>query len=207
MRRILMNTLALAGLVVLAAPSRAQSIPNIRAPIEKAENAANATNKHISGETGQEVRTVGKQNTGKSSGPAPVTQPLSGKNNVTLLPTGPAGSSGTAVIPQVTREIFTYEPEGRRDPFYSLILTEDLRPLLSDLRLVAILYAGPTGRSVAIMRDLQTNAQYRVGTGVTLGRMHVTAIRQRAVVFTIDEFGLNRQDSLFLADTSKTRIR
>jgi hypothetical protein len=204
-----MNTLALAGLVALAAPSRAQSIPNIRAPIEKAENAANATNKHMSGETGQEVRTVGKQNTGKSSGPAPApaTQPLTGKNNVTLLPTGPAGAAGNAVIPQVTREIFTYEPEGRRDPFYSLILTEDLRPLLSDLRLVAILYAGPTGRSVAVMRDIQTNAQYRVGTGMTLGRMHVAAIRQRAVIFTIDEFGLNRTDSLFLADTSKTRIR
>ena len=38
------------------------------------------------------------------------------------------------------REVFSYEAEGRRDPFFSLILTEDLRPLLSDLKLVGILY-------------------------------------------------------------------
>ena len=106
----------------------------------------------------------------------------------------------------MTREIFTYEPEGRRDPFYSLILTEDLRPLLSDLKLVGILFTG-TGKSVAIMRDLQTNAQYRVSTGMALGRMRVAQIRPRAVIFNIDEFGLSRQDSLFLADTTKTRIR
>src|SRR5258708_27126602 len=49
-------------------------------------------------------------------------------------------------------EVYSYESSGSRDPFYSLILTEELRPLLSDLKLVGILYAS-AGRSVAIMRD------------------------------------------------------
>jgi hypothetical protein len=107
----------------------------------------------------------------------------------------------------VTREIFSYEMGGRRDPFYSLILTEDLRPLLSDLKLVGILYEASGRKSVAIMRDILTNAQYRVNTGMTLGRMRVAQIKPRAVLFTIDEFGLSRQDSLFMVDSTKMRIR
>ena len=94
---------------------------------------------------------------------------------------------------------------GRRDPFYSLILTDELRPLLSDLRLVGILYESSGRRTVAVMRDLQTNAQYRVTNGQALGRMRVSQIRQRAVLFTIEEFGLSRQDSLVWTDTLKVR--
>jgi hypothetical protein len=105
----------------------------------------------------------------------------------------------------VTREMYAYEGEGRRDPFFSLILTEDLRPLLADLRLVGILYEPSGRRTVAIMRDLQTNAQYRVANGSTLGRMRVAQIRPHAVIFSIDEFGLSRQDSLVWSDTTKVR--
>jgi hypothetical protein len=114
--------------------------------------------------------------------------------------------SGKAVQP-VTRELFTYQADGRRDPFFSLILTDDLRPLLSDLRLVGVLYEASGRRSVAIFRDVLTNAQYRVGTGMALGRMRVAQIKQRGVIFTIDEFGLSRQDSLMLSDSTKARIR
>jgi len=57
------------------------------------------------------------------------------------------------------------------------------------------------------MRDVGTNEQYRVGTGAVLGRMRVTAIRPKVIVFTIDEFGTNRQDSLVLGDTTKARVR
>jgi hypothetical protein len=111
------------------------------------------------------------------------------------------------ILPQVTREVFLYDAGGRRDPFFSLILTEDLRPLLSDLRLVGVLYDGTQRRSVAIFRDVLTNAQYRVGTGMPLGRMRVAQIKPRGVIFTIDEFGLSRQDSLMLIDNDKARIK
>ncbi len=142
----------------------------------------------------------------------PSAAPRSGPGSVAAVPTAPApvaqftpgaGPGGSAQ--PLTREVYAYSADGRRDPFFSLILTEDLRPLLSDLRLVGILYAASGGRSVAIMRDLMTNAQYRVGTGSVLGRMRVAQIRPRAVIFSIDEFGLSRQDSLVLSDTTKVR--
>ena len=49
--------------------------------------------------------------------------------------------------------------------------------------------------------------QYRVFVGSTLGRMRVSTIRMKAVIFTIDEFGTTRQDSLFLGDSTRTRGR
>ncbi len=57
------------------------------------------------------------------------------------------------------------------------------------------------------MRDVQTNTQYRVTTGSTLGRLKVALIKRKAVIFSIEEFGLNRQDSLVLGDTTKARTR
>ena len=77
--------------------------------------------------------------------------------------------------------------------------------MLSDLKLVGILYEASGKRSVAIMRDVMTNAQYRVASGQTLGRMRVTQIKPKGVIFSIDEFGLSRQDSLVLTDTLKVR--
>jgi len=35
--------------------------------------------------------------------------------------------------------------------------------------------------------------------------MRVSAIRQKTVLFTIDEFGTTRQDSLVLGDSTKVR--
>ena len=88
-----------------------------------------------------------------------------------------------------------------------MLTTAELRPTVTDLRLVGILYDESGRRPVAIMRDVGNNTQYRVTTGMTLGRMRVATIKRRAVIFTIEEFGLNRQDSLVLGDTSKVRIR
>ena len=105
------------------------------------------------------------------------------------------------------REVYDYDAGGRRDPFVSLLSTTELRPTVSDLRLVGVLYDESRRRPVAIMRDLSTNTQYRVTTGMTLGRMRVFSINRRSVIFTIEEFGLNRQDSLVLGDTSKVRAR
>jgi hypothetical protein len=189
---------AAAGLALAAMPARAQvSVPNINAPKRAAQKAADATNANLAAQTGQAVPTRG----------APA--PRSGPGSVPAVPSpaAAAAAAAAAAVPPVTREIFSYEAEGRRDPFYSLILTEDLRPLLSDLKLVGVLYEASGRRSVAIFRDIQTSVQYRVGQGQALGRMRVAAIRPKGVVFTIDEFGLSRQDSLMLTDTTKVKIR
>lgn len=105
--------------------------------------------------------------------------------------------------PAILREVFDYQRNGRRDPFVSLLATTDLRPTLDELNLLGILYdAG--GGSVAMLHD-GANKQYRIRVGTTLGRMRVTAIRPKAVIFTIEEFGANRQDSLVLNDSTRTR--
>jgi hypothetical protein len=192
-------TVQLAG-AASAAPQI--SVPNINGPKRAAQRAVDATNANIAEQTGQALPSRG------GAAPAVVAPPRSGPGSVPAVPP-PAGTRApaAAALPPVTREVFTYEAGGRRDPFYSLILTEDLRPLLSDLKLVGILYEASGRRSVAIMRDLGTNAQYRVAQGQTLGRMRVAAIRPKGVIFTIDEFGLSRQDSLMLSDSLKVRIR
>ena len=130
----------------------------------------------------------------------------------------PAGAKAPAPAPPradttprvlINREIFQYDGDGRRDPFVSLLTTSDLRPLLSDLRLVAVAF-DPRGRnSVAVLRDPTSKSQYRVKVGQTIGRMRVAAIQEKAVIFTIEEFGYSRQELLPIQppDSSKMRLR
>jgi hypothetical protein len=100
------------------------------------------------------------------------------------------------------REAFSYERSGRRDPFSSLLHSHDLRPMLNDLKLVAVLY-DPVGRSWAVMRDMTTKEQYRVKVGQQLGRMRVTQIHPKSVTFTIEEIGFSRQQTLALNDSKE----
>jgi hypothetical protein len=204
------HLIALAALVATARVAAAQSAPNITAPKQAAQRAAAAANSQLSAQTGQAVP--------QRSGP-PAASAQKPAAAVAQKPAAPAASKsatptvvGVAPValpggPQVTREVYLYDDGRRRDPFFSLILTEDLRPLLSDLKLVGVLYEPSGRRSVAIFRDVLTNAQYRVQTGMPLGRMRVAQIKPKGVLFTIDEFGLSRQDSLMLSDSLKARIR
>ena len=204
------HLIALAALVATAHVAAAQSAPNITAPKQAAQRAAAAANSQLSAQTGQAVP--------QRSGP-PAASAQKPAAAVAQKPVAPAASKSAAPTvvgvapvalpggPQVTREVYLYDDGRRRDPFFSLILTEDLRPLLSDLKLVGVLYEPSGRRSVAIFRDVLTNAQYRVQTGMPLGRMRVAQIKPKGVLFTIDEFGLSRQDSLMLSDSLKARIR
>lgn len=106
----------------------------------------------------------------------------------------------------IARETYSYSSGGRRDPYKSLMSSSDIRPLLSDLRLVAVAFDPAGNNSVAILRDSFSKVQYRVRTGQQLGRLRVSAIKQKAVQFTIEEFGFNRQETLPLSsDTTKAR--
>ena len=97
------------------------------------------------------------------------------------------------------REVFAYEGGGR-DPFMSLLKSGDVRPLISDLRLTTVVYDGRfASRSVAVLRDITNRRIYRVKTGDIIGRLKVTQIRPREVVFTVQEFGFERQETLSLA--------
>jgi hypothetical protein len=112
-----------------------------------------------------------------------------------------ADSTGTPVL---VREQFAYEGGGR-DPFLSLLRSGDIRPLLSDLKLVGIYYDGRyPARSVAVLRDVTNNKMYKVKPGDIIGRLKTTTIRPREIVFTVQEFGFERQESLQLAKQEVT---
>jgi hypothetical protein len=107
----------------------------------------------------------------------------------------------------IEREVYSYGGTGRRDPFKSLLTTTALRPMLPELRLVAVAYDPTGGASVAILRDVNSKVQHRVRVGTPLGRMRVAAIRQKSVVFTIEELGYSRQETLGLNDSTAVRSK
>ena len=119
----------------------------------------------------------------------------------------PVVDSGPKVL--INREVFSYEGDGRRDPFVSLLTTSDLKPMLADLKLVGVAYDPRGQNSVAVLRDMTSKDQYKVRVGQTIGRMRVAAIQPKAVIFTIEEFGYSRQELLPIAppDSSKMRSR
>jgi hypothetical protein len=132
--------------------------------------------------------------------PAPAARaPAPARSDSAKRDTAPA-----APQPLLVREVYSYEGGGR-DPFLSLLRSGDIRPLLSDLKLVGVYYDGryPT-RSVAVLRDLTNAKVYKVKPGEIVGRLKVTAIRPREIVFTVQEFGFERQESLQLAKQEVT---
>jgi hypothetical protein len=113
--------------------------------------------------------------------------------------------SDTTKVLSFDREVFQYTAGGRRDPFVSLLTSDEIRPLLSDLRLTAIAYDLHGRNSVAVLRDIGTKAQYRVKVGSPIGRMRVVRIDPKAVTFVIEEFGYSRQETLAMGDSTNTR--
>ena len=189
-----MNSIVKAASLLAIATTAWAQVPGAAAKAA-AQRAVAATNAHIAAEqmveTPKPATKVAAQTPSKAVERVP-----SGKSDLVV------DTAGTT--PAIMRESYDYSREGRRDPFVSLLTTNELRPTMSDLRLTGILF-DQGGRSVATLRDLATNASYRVTAGTALGRMRVSAIRLKTVVFTIDEFGTTRQDSLVLGDSTKVR--
>jgi hypothetical protein len=137
---------------------------------------------------------------------APAPAPVDTKKPAAARAPIPAADTAPRVL--INREVFAYDGDGRRDPFVSLLTTSDLRPLLTDLKLVAVAFDPRGQNSVAVLRDITSKDQYRVRVGQTIGRMRVAAIQEKAVIFTIEEFGYSRQEILpIIADSTKTRPR
>lgn len=106
----------------------------------------------------------------------------------------------------ISRETFDYARTGRRDPYVSLMSSSAVRPLISDLKLTSVAYDSTGQHSVAIVRDLVTKERYMLKVGQQLGRLRVANIKYKSVVFTVDEFGFNRQETLQMSsDTTKAR--
>jgi hypothetical protein len=219
--RLVVDTIALAALLGAAPLALVDAqASTIMMPKQSAQRAAAASNARLEAQVGQAQTPAGAPQSGQSQGGARqgpgatpgVVQsgaPTGGPRDAAPDPGARAAGAGATRAPDppnaIMREVFDYGVHGRRDPFFSLLATGDLRPMLGDLRLTTILYDLSGRRPVAVMNDVTTNLQYRVTTGMMLGRMRVTQIRPRKVIFAIEEFGFSRADSLVLADKPQTR--
>ncbi len=179
----------------------AQSLPSPTRAKQAARKAVEATNTKTRASTG-EAPAAPEFTPPTPAGATPRTQVVTDS------------AAGTASVPVAERtgeaferETFAYEQGGRRDPFVSLMSIDELRPFITDLKIVAIAF-DPTGRnSVAILHDVSSKDkdQYRVRVGQSLGRMRVASIAKRHVVFTIEEFGFSRQERLELGDPNQEK--
>jgi hypothetical protein len=172
-----------------ASYATAQSLPPITKSKAAAQKAVNATNEHTQRMTANQE-------------PAPDSARPSGASRATQASAGSTDLNRTVESSSFMRESFRYERSGRRDPFVSLMAYGELRPLITELRVTSIAY-DPQGGSVAVLRDLGTKEQYRVRVGESLGRMRVAKIAQKAITFTIEEFGYSRTETLALVDPKK----
>jgi hypothetical protein len=112
----------------------------------------------------------------------------------------PADSTSAAdpVESPVLRESFAYGGASR-DPFASLIKSAHAGPEITDLQLVGIYEdLRYSGNSIAVLREKTSGKRYKLRQGEQIGRLRVTQIRSKDVVFTIQDFGYERQETLSL---------
>lgn len=108
------------------------------------------------------------------------------------------GAQGEMTESEVLRETFAYGG-GARDPFGSLINTKSAGPELIDLQLVGIYQdMRSSANSVAVLREKQSGKRHKLRTGDQIGRLRVAQIRNKDVVFTVEDFGFERQETLSL---------
>lgn len=99
---------------------------------------------------------------------------------------------------EVQRETFAYSG-GTRDPFGSLMNLKNAGPELADLQLVGVYQdLRNSANSVAVLREKVTSRRHKVRVGDQLGRLRVRQIMARDVVFNIEDFGYERQETLSL---------
>jgi hypothetical protein len=143
-------TIRLGALLLLAAspatPLGGQAAV-ITAPKQAAQRAAEASNAQLQSQMGQARAAESQAGQTITRSPSRGPQAGSQRGGPGVVQAGapdPGSRPPRAAAPDPTnvimREVFVYSAEGRRDPFFSLMATGDLRPMLSDLRLTTILY-------------------------------------------------------------------
>jgi hypothetical protein len=99
---------------------------------------------------------------------------------------------------EMSRETFAYSGAAR-DPFSSLLNMAKNGPELADLQLVGIYQNLRTpAASIAVFREKDGGKRHKLRAGDQLGRSRLVQIRDRDVVFMIEDFGFERQETLSL---------
>jgi hypothetical protein len=119
-------------------------------------------------------------------------------DTVTLAEAAVADSIEKAREIEVMRETFAYSG-GSRDPFASLLNTTAAGPEIGSLELVGVYQnLRNSDNSVVVLRDKGTAKRYKLRVGDQVGRAKLVQIKPRDAVFTIRDFGFERQETLSL---------
>lgn len=203
-----MRRLVVAIVVALAGASRlgAQLPPNIAKPIDAARKAAAKTDAQTKSQDAIRADEAKPQPAAAAQAPKGV----AAKGAATLPQKADAQapkpgdgkkfelSAAAKAAMQFSREEYSWNEEGRRDPFLSLLATSEIRPLLADLVLIGVIYDLSGRNSVASLLDATSSEMYRVKVGNIIGRMKVAKIGAESITLQIDEFGFSRQETLLL---------
>ena len=99
---------------------------------------------------------------------------------------------------EVMRETVAYAG-GTRDPFSSLINGSKDGPEIGDLDLVGVYQDLNTpSNSVVVLREKVSSKRHKLRVGDQVSRARLVQIRPRDAVFTIQDFGFQRQETLSL---------
>jgi hypothetical protein len=131
-----------------------------------------------------------------ASAPAPAAAPPA---DPSLAPdTAVTDSARKAKEMEMSRETFAYSGASR-DPFNSLLNMAKTGPELADLQLVGIYRNLRTpDASIAVFREKDRGKRHKLRAGDQVGRSRLVQIRERDVVFMIEDFGFERQETLSL---------
>jgi hypothetical protein len=94
------------------------------------------------------------------------------------------------------REVFSYAGRSRRDPFVPLTSSAE-GPLFSDLRLHMIIFQDDPSQSMIMVSDA-SQRRVRLRRGESIGNATVIDIGPTRVVFSVNEFGMRRQEVIDL---------
>jgi len=148
-----------------------------------------------------------------AASPAPAQPAAAAANAPAEASPAPATAAAASSAPQDTpaadsakkgqemdmvRETFAYSGASR-DPFNSLLNMAKNGPELADLQLVGIYQnlRAPDG-SIAVFREKDGGKRHKLRAGDQVGRSRLVQIRERDVVFMIEDFGFERQETLSL---------
>ncbi len=121
-----------------------------------------------------------------------------GTDTVTVAEAALADSIQKSREIEVMRETFAYAG-GSRDPFASLINGSATGPEIADLDLVGVYQdLRSSDNSVVVLREKATAKRHKMRVGDQLGRARLVQIRPRDAVFTVRDFGFERQETLSL---------
>jgi hypothetical protein len=119
-------------------------------------------------------------------------------DTVSLTEAAVADSIQRAREIEVMRETFAYSG-GSRDPFASLLNSSATGPEIGNLDLVGVYQnLRDSDNSIVVLREKATAKRYKLRVGDQLGRARLVQIRPRDAVFTIRDFGYERQETLSL---------